>query len=64
MYQVDKYRPRTKHLNVKLYHFRDYVKRGEISLHKISTDDQNADFLTTPVNDMTLTRLRYKVMGW
>ena len=29
MAKVHKFRPRTKHINVKLHHFRDYVERGE-----------------------------------
>ena len=64
MAKVHKYRPRTKHLNVKLHHFRDYVNRGEIKLHAISTNDQQADYLTKPVPIEVLQRLRNKVMGW
>ena len=64
MAKVHKYRPRTKHLNVKLHHFRDYVDRGDIKLHAISTNDQQADYLTKPVPVDVLQRLRYKVMGW
>jgi hypothetical protein len=30
-----KYRPRTKHLLVKLHHFWDYVMKGEITVHPI-----------------------------
>jgi hypothetical protein len=59
-----KFRPRTKHLNVKLHHFRDYVTRKEISIHPISTTEQLADYLTKPVNLRTLLKLRPKVMGW
>ena len=59
-----KYRPRTKHLNVKLHHFRDYVERKEISIHKIGTADQLADYLTKPVPHDILRNLRPKVMGW
>ena len=59
-----RYRPRTKHLNVKLHHFRDYVSRGEISIHKIGTTHQLADYLTKPVNYEILTSLRKIVMGW
>jgi len=62
--KIHKYRPRTKHLNVKLHHFRDYVTRGEISINPISTEHQLADYLTKPVNAHTLKRLREKVMGW
>ena len=59
-----KYRPRTKHLNVKLHHFRDYVTRGEIIISKVTTTEQLADYLTKPVNKEILVPLRQKVMGW
>ena len=45
-----KYRPRTKHLNVKLHHFRDYVSRGEIIIKPVSTKYQPADLLTKHVD--------------
>jgi hypothetical protein len=64
MAKVHKYRPRTKHLNVKFHHFRDYVSRGEISIHKIDTSDQLADYLTKPVTQEILDHLRSQVMGW
>ncbi len=40
MATVHKSRPRTKHLNVKLHHFRDYVTRKEISIHPIDTSSR------------------------
>jgi hypothetical protein len=64
MATVHKSRPRTKHLNVKLHHFRDYVTRKEISIHPIDTSMQLADYLTKAVNWVTLSRLRPLVMGW
>jgi hypothetical protein len=64
MATTHKYRPRTKHLNVKLHHFRDYVTRGEISIHPIDSTLQQADYLTKPVNYDILSRLRPLVMGW
>ncbi|KAI2502092.1 hypothetical protein MHU86_12322 [Fragilaria crotonensis] len=64
MARVHKYRPRTKHLNVKLHHFRDYVERKEISIHHIRTNDQPADFLTKPLNEESHCRHRKTVMGW
>ena len=64
MANTHKYRPRTKHLNVKYHQFRDYVDRGEISVHKIDTTDQLADYLTKPVSQRILEHLRPKVMGW
>ena len=64
MAKVHKYRPRTKHINVKLHHFRDYVDRGEIEIHSIKTENQEADYLTKPVPLHTLQKLRKKVMIW
>jgi hypothetical protein len=64
MARVHKYRPRTKHLNVKLHHFRDYVERKEVSIHHIRTNEQPADFLTKPLNEESHRRHRKTVMGW
>ena len=62
--KVHKYRPRTKHLNVKLHHFRDYINQKEITIHPIDTSLQLADYLTKPVNHFILEKLRQIVMGW
>jgi hypothetical protein len=62
--KVPKMRPRTKHINVKYHHFREYVENNEISINKIDTLDQPADILTKPVNEQLLTKHRLKVMGW
>ena len=64
MAKIHKYRPRTKHLNVRLHHFRDYVDREEISIHAINTLKQPADILTKPVNEDTLLQHRLTFMGW
>ena len=64
MAKTHKYRPRTKHINVKLHHFRQYVDRKEISIHRIATDEQPADILTKPVNKEILERHRRTIMGW
>jgi hypothetical protein len=59
-----KYRPRTKHLNCRLHHFRGYVENKRVSIHKIDTKEQLADYLTKPLNADMLSYLRQKVMGW
>lgn len=64
MARIHKYRPRTKHLNVRLHHFRDYVERKEITIHPISTHDQPADFLTKALNEETLIKHRRTILGW
>ena len=62
--KVHKYRPRTKHINVKLHHFRDYVARKEVTIHKICTTVQPADMLTKGLNEELLCRHRLFVQGW
>lgn len=64
MAKIHKYRPRTKHLCVKLHHFRDYVVRKECSIHPIETTQQPADFLTKPLNQDLFEKHRKTVMGW
>jgi hypothetical protein len=56
--------PRTKHINVKYHHFRDYVENNLISINKIDTASQPADILTKPVNQQILEKHRSMVMGW
>jgi hypothetical protein len=62
--KVHKYRPRTKHLNVKLHHFRSYVESKAVQIFPIATLEQLADYLTKPVNSTILQYLCKKVMGW
>ena len=64
MAKVHKYRPRTKHINVKYHHFRDYVSRGDVKLYPIHTTRQPADILTKPVPVQLLRRHRLQIMGW
>jgi hypothetical protein len=64
MLQKEKYRPRTRHLLVKLHHFRDYVDRKEISIHAIGSENQQADYLTKLVGAEILVKLRRLVQGW
>ena len=64
MAKVHKIRPRTKHINIKLHHFRSYVEKGEIKIHPIPSGDQLADYLTKPLAQEVFERLRKLVMGW
>ena len=59
-----KYRPRTKHLNIRLHHFWDYMTWGEINIRQINTTEQPANLLTKAVNKNTLKRHPKTVMGW
>ena len=62
--KVHKFRPRTKHINIKLHHFWDYVTQKEVSIHKIDTAVQPVDYLTKPLNKVLLQRHRLVIQGW
>jgi histone deacetylase 1/2 len=62
--KVPKARPRTKHLNVKLHHFRSYVDSGDITIHKIDTLEQVADILTKPLTFDLFVKHRKAILGW
>ena len=64
MAKVHKFRPRTKHMNVRLHHFRSYVEDGSITIHPIASEDQLSDYLTKPLNVSTLKPLRKQILGW
>ena len=61
---VHKVRPRTKHLNVQLHHFRQYVDQGDITIHKIDTEDQESDLLTKNLSFPLFSKHRFSIMGW
>ena len=57
------YRPRTKHLNIKLNHFQQYVNNNEIDILPIKMDDQPADIFTKPLVEPILVKHRKCIMG-
>ena len=57
MANIHKFRPQTKHLNVKLHHFRCYLNEGKINIVPMESANQQADYLTKPVKIDVLTRL-------
>lgn len=64
MATLPKLRPRTKHINVRMHHFRGAVASGLIRVESIDTSDQLADIATKPLAKDLFTRLRRKIMGW
>ena len=64
MAKVPKMRPRTKHLCVRLHHFRGHVSQGKISLHKIPTKFQLADMLTKAQPEDLFVSQRESLMLW
>jgi hypothetical protein len=59
-----KMRPRTKHINVKYHHFRDYVRRKIITIQAISTTEQIADLFTKPLPQDLFRKFRDKLQNW
>jgi hypothetical protein len=62
--KVPKMRPRTRHINQKYHHFREWVKSGKIAILPIDTEEQPADLLTKPLDLVLFLKHRFKVMGW
>jgi hypothetical protein len=64
MAMLPKMRSRTKHINVKYHHFRQYVARGEVTIHYVETKNQRADIFTKPLAESDFQRHRESIMGW
>ena len=58
-----KLRPRSKHLAVRLFHFRLHVEAGDIKIQYVSTMDQLADIFTKPLPRPQFLYLRKMLMG-
>jgi Reverse transcriptase (RNA-dependent DNA polymerase)/GAG-pre-integrase domain len=64
MSRLPKMRPRTKHICVRMHHFREHVRKGLISLHKIPTRYQLADIATKPQPVKLFVEQRESLMQW
>jgi hypothetical protein len=64
MATIPKMRPRTKHINGRMHHFRGAVASGRLKIESIDTTDQLADIGTKPLAKDLFTRLRGRIMGW
>jgi hypothetical protein len=62
--KLPKMRPRTKHINIKFHHFREYVQNKLIQLFKISTEDQCADLFTKNLGKELFIKFRKTICGW
>jgi hypothetical protein len=56
--------PRTKHLSVRLHHFRSHVVQRTITIEHISTKEQLADMFTKPLALDQFCKLRDQLMLW
>ena len=64
MARLPKMRPRTKHLCVRLHHFKEHVRKGLISIVKVMSEDQLADILTKPQSEVLFRAQRETLMNW
>jgi len=62
--RVPKLRPRTKHINLIYHHFKDYVRKGHISIYPIATNDQVADIFTKPLPQNSFLKHRKTLLKW
>ena len=62
--QLDhKIRPRTKHISVGLFHFRDHVEKGLIQIEHVPSKYQLANIFTKPLPHDQYMRLRDQIMA-
>jgi len=64
MAKAPKFRPRTKHINIKYHHFLEHVASGLLRLHAVSTEQQIADVFTKPLAEGLFHNHRKTIMGW
>ena len=64
MARLPKMRPRTKHLCIRLHHFREHVRKKLITIHHIATELQIADLLTKPQPIALFIAQRQVIMQW
>lgn len=57
-------RPRTKHLSVRLHHFRSHVVSKTITIEHLSTKEQIADMFTKPLPRPQFQKFCNRLMGW
>jgi hypothetical protein len=62
--RLPKVRPRTKHINTKLHHFREHVASGSITVQYVPTEQQEADIATKPLAVPLFEKFRASILGW
>ena len=64
MARLPKMRPRTKHICVKMHHFREYVRKGLVSINKIPTQYQLGDIATKAQPEALFVSQRESILQW
>ena len=55
---------RSRHINIRYFFVKDYVKRGEIQIKYCPTEKMLADFFTKPLQGSLFRKFRAVIMGW
>ena len=64
MARLPKMRPRTRHMNVRMHHFREAVKNGDVTTHKTPTRFQLGDLATKAQPRELFESQRESIMQW
>ena len=56
--------PCTKHIAVQVFHFRDHVEKGLISIEHVPSREQLADIFTKPLPHNQFRCLHDSIIGW
>ena len=62
--KIPRIRPRTKHINVKYWHFIKWVESARIIIQHVGTDKQLADIWTKPLDEKLFVYFRDLIMHW
>jgi hypothetical protein len=62
--RVPKMRPRMKHINIAMHHFRSYVRMRLIHVIPIKSEDQPAEILNKSVEQNVFLKHRKFLLGW
>ena len=60
---IEKYRPRTKHINQRYHFFCSYIGK-HLSVFPIHTANQMADMFTKPLSETLFSKHRFALQGW
>jgi hypothetical protein len=64
MARLPKMRPRTKHLCVRMHHFRERVRKKQITIQHVASELQMADLLTKPQPESLFVVQREMLLRW
>ena len=55
---------RSRHINIRYFFVKDYVRRNEIQIQYCPTDKMQADYFTKPLQGSLFRKFRAIIMGW